>query len=82
MTYLEFAKAPVRLYGQITVNGKSKIGQFRPHWSVYTNQLEYAYFTPNGNKGTGGFTLKRAYDLFANGRLTENPEHGDPDMYI
>ena len=81
MNYIEFAKKPVRLYGAITVSGKSKIGQFRPVWNRWTNSLEYGYFTPNGRKGSGGFTLKRAYDLFLSGIITENPEHGKPENY-
>jgi hypothetical protein len=82
ITFSEFAHSPQILYGQITVNGKSKIGQFRPKWSRYTNQLEYCYFTPQGNKGTGGFTLKKAFNLFVLGRLTTNPEHGKPENYV
>ncbi len=81
-TYKDFVHSPVRLYGQITVNGKSKIGEFRPKWSRYSNQLEYAYFTPKGNKGTGGFTMAKAFQLFKDGRLTTNPEHGKPENYV
>ena len=81
-TYAEFAHKAETLYGQITVNGKSKIGQFRPTWSRYTNQLEYCYFTPQGNKGTGGFTMHRAFNLFQMGKLSNNPEHGKPENYV
>jgi len=80
--FIEFAHKPMKLYGQITVNGKSKIGEFKPEWSRYSNQLEYQYYTPNGRKGTGGFTLKRAFDLFNAGRLSDNPEMGKPENYI
>lgn len=82
MTYLEFAHTPPRLYGQIIHNGKCKIGQFKPTWSRYTNQLEYSYFTTNDKKGTGGFTLKRAFELFEIGRLSTNPEDGKPENYL
>jgi len=80
--FLKFAKSPPILYGQITVNDKTKIGCFKPLWNKYSNQLDYAYFTPKGKKGTGGFTLKRAYDLFILGRITNNPEHGKLENYI
>jgi uncharacterized protein YifE (UPF0438 family) len=80
--FKDFVHKPEKLFGQITVNGKSKIGEFRPSWSKYTNQLEYSYYTPQGNKGTGGFTMKRAFVLFNAGKLSKNPEHGKPENYI
>lgn len=82
MTYSAFAAQKPVLYGQIMHNNKSKIGSFRPVWQGLSNSLIYAYHLPNGKKSTGGFTLKRAFDLFKAGRLTTNPEHGNPNNYL
>lgn len=71
MTYIEFVKAlPPVLSGTISVNGKEKQGVFKPCWNHWSNSLCYQYFTENGRKGKGGFTLSRAYSLFINGQLT------------
>ena len=71
MNYLEFLKSPPAiLEGTITCNGKQKDGYFKPLWNHWSNSLCYQYFTPKGRKGTGGFTLQRAYNLFTNNQLT------------
>lgn len=82
MTYSEFANQKPVLYGQITVNGKSKIGSFRPTWWSLTNSLGYTYHSPSGNKGQGGFTLQKAHNLLMSGRLTTNPDDGNPSNYL
>jgi hypothetical protein len=73
--------API-LYGQIIVNDKCKIGQFRPEWGYLTNSLIYQYYTPKGRKGKGGFSAKRAYCLYSSGSLSVNPENGNPANYL
>lgn len=82
MTYLEFVKSPPVLFGQITCNGKGKIGEFKPLWNHWSNSLCYQYFTPKGRKGIGGFTLQRAYNLFTRNQLTTDPGHGKPENYF
>lgn len=82
MTYLEFVSNTPVLYGQITVNDKSKIGTFKPLWNKYSNSLCYAYHTPKGRKGSGGFTLKKAYDLFNTNNLSIDPQMGLPENYV
>jgi hypothetical protein len=69
MTYAEFAHVKPELAGCIVVNENAKEGFFRPKWNHYANALHYQYYTKNGRKGTGGFTLGRAYALFQAGRL-------------
>jgi hypothetical protein len=82
MEYLSFIKDLPVLHGQITVNGKCKIGHFKAEWDSKTNSMTYKYYTHNGRKGTGGFSLQRAYSLFKNGIISTNPENGNPENYI
>ncbi len=82
MTYTEFCKEKPILYGTITVNGKQKIGSFKPLHNPHSNSIAYHYYTFTGNMGAGGFTLKRAYDLFSKKRLSLNPANGDPSNYV
>jgi hypothetical protein len=82
MDYIEFAKAPPILYGYMTVNGKQKIGSFKAEWNHNSNSLCYQYYSPKGNKGQGGFTLMKAFNLFAANRLSTNPADGNPDNYL
>lgn len=70
MNYILFLQEKPILTGCITVNGKTKQGIFKPSWNKYSNSLEYAYYTKNGNKGAGGFTMMRAYNLMNSGCLT------------
>jgi hypothetical protein len=82
MNYSEFAAQRPILYGQINVNDKCKIGSFKAEWHHLTNSLIYSFYSPAGNKGKGGFTLKRAFALFIAGNLSINPENGNPLNYI
>jgi hypothetical protein len=82
MQYIEFTKKPPVLYGQITVNGKSKIGSFRAEWNHLMNALTYQYYSPNGRKGTGGFSLWKAFVLLNNNQLSTNSENGKPENYL
>lgn len=82
MDYSTFVKRPPVLYGQITVNGKSKIGSFRAEWNPLMNALTYRHYSPNGRKGTGGFTLWKAFVLLNNERLSTNPEMGKLENYL
>lgn len=82
MDYITFAKEKPTLYGQIVVKNKAQIGHFKTIWDPLTNSCVYWYFTPKGRKGKGGFTLKRAYDLFKSGGLSTNPEAGKPENYL
>lgn len=82
MNYNEFMTAAPVLYGQIIVNNKCKIGQFRPQWGYLTNSLIYQYYTYKGRKGKGGFGAKRAYFLLKSNSLSVNPENGDPANYV
>lgn len=82
MEYQQFAKEKPILYGSITVDGKSKIGCFKPEWWHHSNSLGYTYYSPKGNKGKGGFTFHRAYVLFINGALSVDAANGDPKNYI
>lgn len=61
MNYLDFAQKPPILFGQITMNGKSKIGSFKPLWHGMTNSLMFIYHSPKGHKGQGGFTLRKHF---------------------
>ena len=70
MNYLQFIQQKPILTGRITVNGKQKEGVFIPLWSRYSNSMVYHYHTPKGNKGSGGFTMMRAYSLLNNGILS------------
>lgn len=58
-----FVKNPPILKGYISVNGKTKNGYFKPEFNRYSNNIAYRYYTENWRKGTGGFTLKKAFDL-------------------
>lgn len=69
MSYLQFVHYKPVLAGYIRVNGRLKYGTFMPEWSKYSNSMIYSYHTTKGNKGTGGFTLDRAYNLFKGGAL-------------
>lgn len=72
MSYLEFIKQkPLpMLYGSIRMdNGKVKYGFFKAHWNKWSNTMCYFYYTMNGNKGSGGFTLASAYNSVSDGRL-------------
>lgn len=69
MTYLQFVQDKPVLIGYIRVNNRIKYGMFLPEWSKYSNSMIYAYHTTKGNKGVGGFTLDRAYNLFKAGVL-------------
>lgn len=82
MTYTEFCKEKPILYGTIRVDGKNKIGSFKPLYNPHSNSIAYHYYTFNGNAGHGGFTLRKAYDLFSKNRLSINPEHGNPANYV
>ncbi len=82
MNYLSFLHNAPILYGTIIVNNKCKIGQFKPEWNYLTNSLVYKYYTHKGNKGAGAFSTKRAYFLFTNGALSDNPQNGNPANYI
>lgn len=81
-SYIEFTKNPPTLYGHITINGKSKIGSFRPEWNHKINALAYCYYSPKGRKGQGGFTLWKAFVLLNNERLSTNPEMGKLENYL
>ncbi len=72
-TFASFAKYPPILYGSIVVGGKEKSGSFVPLWNKYSNSMTYHYHTLKGHKGTGGFTLMKAFRLFSAGALTTNP---------
>lgn len=48
---------------------KIKYGMFQPKWSKYSNSIAYIYYTMKGYRGTGGFTLNRAYYLLKTGAL-------------
>lgn len=83
MKYLEFAKKlPSPLYGQIIVNNRAKVGKFLPEWDNNNNTMFYMYYTHKGNKGSGGFTLGKAWRLFMGGQLSTNPDDGNPDNYL
>lgn len=82
MTQLEFIKSTPVLYGWIMDNGVQRIGSFRPLFNKYTNSVAYAYYTPKGNKGKGGFTIGRGFTLLEKGQLSTNPDKGDPNNYI
>jgi hypothetical protein len=75
-------KLPETLYGQITYEGKVKIGQFRYQYNKWSGRFDYHYYTPKGYRGKGGFTPNRARILYVNGQLSTNPEHGKPENYI
>ena len=73
---------PDTLYGQITVNGKSKIGSFRREYNKWSDRIEYAYYTPKGHKGTGGFTTAKALHLHSIGNLSTDPAMGRSESYV
>ena len=77
MSELQFRTTHPTLYGQIAVNGKVKQGMFKAEYNKYTNSLQYRFYTTNGNKGTGGFTMGQAYFLYKNKQL-----HTKPVQYI
>ena len=85
----EFKKEKPALWGSIRKDGSSKFGQFKPKFNKYSNKIEYAYYTEKGNRGTGGFTINKAWDLYQKGklRLSKNDfvgkgkkEQPDPDF--
>ena len=82
MDFLTFAKEKPVLYGQMILNNKCKIGQFKGEYQSLSNSVIYQYYTHAGNKGQGGFSLIKAYKLFKAGRLSFNPEHGNPNNYL
>ncbi|NDV68637.1 hypothetical protein [Dysgonomonas sp. 25] len=83
MTYFEFIKEKPTLYGSTTdQNYKQRIGTYQPCFNKYTNTMCYFFMAKNGRKTQYGFTLKRAFHLFRFGKLSTNPEKGNPDNYI
>ena len=76
------SKLPETLYGQITYEGKAKVGQFRYQLNKWSGRYEYHYYTAKGYRGKGGFTYSRAMALYVQGKLSVNPEHGKPENYI
>lgn len=70
LTYAQFSEQKPTLWGSILVNRKVKFGKFLPRWNKYSNSLNYMYFTETGNRGSGGFTLRKAYELLCNGSLS------------
>jgi hypothetical protein len=75
-SYTEFLKKKPNLYGSISVNGKQKNGMFRPEFNPYSDAVDYHYYTAKGHKGTGGFTISKAYKLFSSGQLSTRPIKG------
>ena len=69
MNYLQFIHEKPVLIGYIKVGNKIKYGMFQPKWSKYSNSIAYIYYTMKGYRGTGGFTLNRAYYLLKTGAL-------------
>ena len=69
MNYIEFSSQRPVLAGSITVNGRNKGGIFKAEYNRWSNSIDYAYYTEKGNKGKGGFTLKRAFALMNAGIL-------------
>lgn len=61
--YIDFIKDMPMLKGRIGVNGKIKYGYFKPEFNRYSNKIDYQYYTEKGNKGKGGFTMYKAYQL-------------------
>ena len=83
ISYPEFARQKPVLYGQImSANGVSKIGSFRPVWNKWSNSMVYNYYSPQGNKGKGGFTLMRAWKMLQSGGLSVDPKYGNPETYL
>lgn len=82
MEYMQFLHEKPVLYGQIVVNDRSKIGHFKPGWNKYTNAVNYQYYTEKGRKGSGGFSLQRAYHLLNCNQLSTNPENGIKSNYL
>lgn len=83
MQLIDFLRTPPPvLYGQITINGVSKIGSFKPEWNQYTNTLQYRFYTEKGRKSTGGFTLKKAHSLYIANQLSVDPGMGKKSNYI
>lgn len=72
-TYNSFQKERPILYGSIMVNGREKIGMFRAEYNPYSNKQDYRFYSPQGNKGQGGFTIDRAFALYQEGRLSLKP---------
>jgi len=64
---------PLTLYGEITVNGKTKSGEFRYKYNRWSDRFEYLYYTPKGNKGSGGFSANRARILYVQMQLSATP---------
>ena len=66
----DFRKQLPILYGAIKMpNGQIKTGFFKALWDKWSNSMCYSYFTFKGNKGSGGFTLGRAYTGYQGGWL-------------
>ena len=74
--------APETLYGQITVNGNSKIGSFRRRYNINSGRIEYLYYTEKGYRGTGGFTTSKALYLYSIGNLSIDPAMGKSESYV
>ena len=73
---------PAILYGQVYLNGRTKIGSFRLKYNKWSDRLEYLYHTEKGNRGTGGFTVAKARILFTQGYLYDQPEYGKAETYV
>lgn len=81
LSYRDFIHAPPVLYGQIIVNGHCKIGSFHVRRDKYSGFC-YCYYTERGNRGSGGFSLGKAYSLYRMGILSTDPEKGKSSTYI
>ncbi|MDR2003357.1 MAG: hypothetical protein LBQ74_10035 [Prevotella sp.] len=82
MTLLDILTNKPTLYGWIMVKGSQKIGTFKPKYNKYTNTIQYTYYTENGNKGLGGFSLTQGYHLLNRGQLSLDPEKGKRENYL
>ncbi len=81
ISLINFIKNPPKiLYGKINLGDyKEKFGMFKLGWNKYSNSETYHYYTLNGRKGSGGFTVRKAYELIQKNQLSTNPEYGDPN---
>lgn len=83
LTYPVFAAQKPVLYGQLIINGKSKIGSFRAEWKYFpVNALVYFYYSPAGKKSRIAINLKAAFNRYTEGRLTTDPGNGKPENYL
>lgn len=80
LSYRNFIHDLPVLYGQITVNGHCKVGSFRARWDKYSG-FYYCYHTERGYRGSGGFSLGKAYSLYRIGFLSTDPEKGKSSAY-